>query len=189
MEVGMLETHKLGFPDGDFGSAVAEEISTPGVAPLAAASRYFTRRLTESLSDLMGPRLIRSLAIDPGNWPGRYETLRALASTGTETWYPELRFATRLDEALQDISIETHGFAVRNFHLLGIQADVKTDFIVRRLGEPIDMVGQTAVRSAPCGRARSGRGCWPLRNRNSPGPSRDTPTIDRAVFPYRTLRK
>lgn len=108
----MLETLKLGFSERDFVSTVAEEISTPGITPLAAASRYFAEQLTKCLSDLIGPRLIKPPTVELGNWPGRYETLRVLASTGAEASFPEIRFATRPSDALEEVSIETYGFAL-----------------------------------------------------------------------------
>jgi hypothetical protein len=126
----MPEILKLALSAEDFAATVAEEISTPGVAPLAAAARYFTRRLTESLSDHMGPRLIKPPASEPGNWPGRYETLRALAATGAEAGYPEFRFATRSADALDEIAAQASGFSLepfdyawgaKRFHDLGLR--------------------------------------------------------------------
>jgi hypothetical protein len=58
----------------------------------------------------LGQRLIKDPAVSKGTWPARYETLADLAATGAEAWYPELRFATRAGDAVDNAVVESSGF-------------------------------------------------------------------------------
>jgi len=104
----MPEIFTIGFSEDEF--AVAGELATPGITPLAAASRFFGGSLLDSLTRTMGQRLIKHPTVSKGTWPGRYETLANLASTGAEAWYPELRFATRPGDAVGDAIVGPSGF-------------------------------------------------------------------------------
>jgi hypothetical protein len=106
----MPETFTIGFSEDAFVAAVAGELATPGVTPLAAASRCFSGSLLDSLTRTMGQRLITDPAVSKGTWPARYETLADLAATGAEAWYPELRFATRAGDAVDNAVVESSGF-------------------------------------------------------------------------------
>jgi hypothetical protein len=92
----------LGFQEKEFAEAVARELATPGVTPLAAASRFVSARLAACVQETMGGRLVRAPATIGGTWTGRFETLIRLAETGSEIWYPEIRFATKPADALTD---------------------------------------------------------------------------------------
>jgi hypothetical protein len=106
----MLEVFAIGFSEDAFGAAVAGELATPGITPLAAASRFFGASMFDSLTQMMGSRLIKEPVASKGAWPARYETLENLASAGAEAWYRELRFSTRPGDAVDDIILELAGF-------------------------------------------------------------------------------
>ena len=82
----MPEIFTIGFSEDAFASAVAGELATPGITPLAATSRFFVGSLLDGLTMTMGPRLIKDPAVSRGTWPARYETLENLASGGAEVW-------------------------------------------------------------------------------------------------------
>jgi len=66
--------------------------------------------MLDSLTQMMGSRLIKEPVASKGAWPARYETLENLASAGAEAWYRELRFSTRPGDAVDDIILELAGF-------------------------------------------------------------------------------
>jgi hypothetical protein len=126
----MPEVFKIGFSEGAFVVAGAGELATPGVTPLAAASRFFGASLLDNLRKAMGSRLITDPAVSKGTWPARYETLENLARAGAEAWYPELRFSTRPGDAVQKFIPEPagfrlepidYGFGVERFHQLKVR--------------------------------------------------------------------
>ena len=55
----MREIFTIGFSEDEFAAAVAGELATPGITPLAAASRFFGGSLLDSLTRTMGQRLIK----------------------------------------------------------------------------------------------------------------------------------
>jgi hypothetical protein len=110
----MRETFRIGISDNEFAGALASELSTPGVTPLAATSRFFYAFLVRSLAETMVGRLIKEPLVTGGSqWSGRYETLAALATMGTEVWYPELRFSTRLADAVNDAEVVLTGMILK----------------------------------------------------------------------------
>jgi hypothetical protein len=76
----MPEIFTIGFSEDAFVAAVAGEMATPGITPLAAASRCFSGSLLDGLTRTMGQRLVKDPTVSQGTWPARYETLADLAA-------------------------------------------------------------------------------------------------------------
>jgi hypothetical protein len=151
----MPETFKIGFSDEEFVAAVAGEVATPGVTPLAATIRFFSRRLVECLTEAMGNRLIKPASATVGTWPARYEALSRLAATGAEAWYPKLRFSTKKADAVDVALIEpvgmslepiVYGFGVERSHQIKVR-QLKTqanhELRLNHVRLPASLFGQT----------------------------------------------
>lgn len=109
----MRATFRIGVSDEEFAGRLADELSTPGVTPLAATSRFFYDCLMRCLSETIGGRLIKAPTVVEGSqWSGRFETLAALAVTGTGVWYPELRFSTRLADTVDEAEVVLTGMTL-----------------------------------------------------------------------------
>lgn len=108
----VLQRLALGFQEEEFAEAVARELATPGVTPLAVASRFVSARFAACVQEAMGGRLVKAPATTGGTWMGRFETLSRLAETGCEIWYPEIRFATKPADALTEIALDPFGIAL-----------------------------------------------------------------------------
>jgi hypothetical protein len=78
----MPDVCKIFFSEDAFVAAIAGELATPGVTPLAASSRIFGASLLGSLREAVGSRLIKDPAISKGTWPARYETLEKTSAHG-----------------------------------------------------------------------------------------------------------
>jgi hypothetical protein len=76
----MPEIFTIGFSEDAFASAVAGELATPGITPLAAHQDD-------------GASAHQGSAVSRGAWPARYETLENLASGGARFGTPN--FASR----------------------------------------------------------------------------------------------
>ncbi|SIO42192.1 hypothetical protein SAMN05443247_05152 [Bradyrhizobium erythrophlei] len=76
----MPEIFTIGFSEDAFVAAVAGAMATPGITPLAAASRCFSGSLLDGLTRTMGQRLVKDPTVSQGTWPARYETLADLAA-------------------------------------------------------------------------------------------------------------
>lgn len=103
---------KIGFEIEPFVSDLAREITTPGVRPVDATERLLSQHLTASLKAALGTRAIKepTVRIHAGYSKNRWAVLPELAAGGYETWYPDLRFSTKLSDMVDVIEIEPTGF-------------------------------------------------------------------------------
>jgi len=109
-----MQTVQIEVSDDEFAHALADELSTPGVTPLAATSRLFDGALLRSIGDTLGGRLIKHPSTVEGiQWSGWYDTLADLAETGAEVWHPELRFSTRLADAIDEAEVLSTGISLK----------------------------------------------------------------------------
>jgi hypothetical protein len=130
--IACRKSFTIGFSEDAFASAVAGELATPGITPLAATSRFVVGSLLDGLTRTMGPRLIKDPAVNRGTWPARYETLENLASGGAEVWYPELRFTTRPGDVVDDAVVKPSGFRLEPI-VVGFGVERFYQLKVRRL--------------------------------------------------------
>lgn len=108
----------LGFDDAAFIAAVAQEVSTPGVRPTAAARRFLSNHLSARLRDTLGARLIKDPLVKL-RMGSRGLTLSDLSKIGAEDYYTELRFSTRPADAIASAIVRSRGFELVAFEYGG----------------------------------------------------------------------
>lgn len=106
---------KLGFDKNIFAEAIAKEISAPGRSAAISAqwllSIYLERCTQEALAEI----LVKPPEIYFRDTESRrFVTLHGLAKTGLSVRYPEIRFSTKPEHALDDMEIEAAGFTLES---------------------------------------------------------------------------
>lgn len=88
---------------------VIHDLCVAGGSPTGAIARALHAHLFERVSAELGDRLIKPPVIrpDPGSAAGNPTALPALARTGYELWYAEVRFSTLPDAAVQAIDVRS----------------------------------------------------------------------------------
>ena len=103
---------KIALEENTFARELAREISTPGIRPVEAIERLLSLHLMRTIKSELGARLIKEPTprIYPGYSKNRWAVLPDLAAVGYQTWYPELRFATKPADAIQKLEVHPSGF-------------------------------------------------------------------------------
>ena len=91
---------------------LAEEIAAGCHSIVDAIERLIGRHLENSVSDILGNRLIKGprAIVHSDYYKNRFENLFALSREGYSTWYPEVRFSTSKSDGLMITDLEPSGF-------------------------------------------------------------------------------
>lgn len=94
-----------------FADALARELRSGGVLVVEAVEALLRSAIEDSVHAAAGPRLVKAARakVHPVYNKNRFSTLDALAESGFETWYPEVKFATSLDDDLGLVGVEVEG--------------------------------------------------------------------------------
>jgi hypothetical protein len=86
---------------------VADDLRLEGVNPVISVECALEEHLFERFRDVLGDRLIKPprVRLHAMYFKERYATLHRLKSTGYETWYPEIHFATSVGIEIGSLQI------------------------------------------------------------------------------------
>ncbi|WP_026600851.1 hypothetical protein [Methylomonas sp. 11b] len=85
------------------------DLRTAGVTPVMAVERALETHLFKQFRDELSGRLVKSPVVlfYPMYFKERYATLHALSSTGYDTWYTNINFATRQGDKIDNLKISS----------------------------------------------------------------------------------
>ena len=112
---GVALTLRLRVLPDEFASSVASEFDAPGTTPVMASERFFEAALQRAASEAFGERLIKAPGVrlypqgilQKGS--NFYLSLPRLREDGLTLWYPEVSFATSLDDGVSAVNIAAEG--------------------------------------------------------------------------------
>ena len=95
---------------------LSREILAGGLTVVDAIERLLSEHLEDSLWQSVGDRIVKAprAVVHPGYYMNRFQNLAALRESGYSTWYPELRFAIGLNDALEISNVETSGLELES---------------------------------------------------------------------------
>lgn len=121
----------LRFEKRDFANQLAQEIATGGHTVIDAIERIIAEWLEDSISGCLRDRIVKAprATVYPHYYINRFQNLSVLSQEGYLTWYPEVRFSTRLDDDLEICSLETFGLELGSIRYGG---GIERQYIHRR---------------------------------------------------------
>ena len=101
----------LTFEPNRFAAQLAHEVTAGGLTVVDAIERILSECLEDSITQCLRGRIVKAprSVVHPMYYVNRFQNLAALSRGGYATWYPEVRFATRKDCALDITSVEASG--------------------------------------------------------------------------------
>lgn len=86
---------------------IAQELRAGGVAPVVALERALEEHIYEQFRESLADQLLKPPVVRLHNmyFKNKYATISGLTSTGYETWYTEVQFATRLGDVIENLQI------------------------------------------------------------------------------------
>jgi hypothetical protein len=107
-------TMRIGLDEERFKHDLGKELSTPGTKPMDAVERLLSQQLTSSLREALIGRFIKEpfAKIQDIYVKNKWAAISDLEQSGYETWYLELRFATKPEDAVDTLDIQTSGIVL-----------------------------------------------------------------------------
>ena len=109
----MTYSHRLDLDikQTSFAGHLCQEIIAGGITVVDAIEKRLTEWLEDSVLRALGDSVVKvpRAKVHPTYYINRFQNLAHLSQHGYSTWYPEVRFATRKDCALDITSVEASG--------------------------------------------------------------------------------
>jgi hypothetical protein len=109
-----------------FADALARELRSGGVLVVDAVEALLRSALEDSVHAVAGARLVKAARAKVHSVynKDRFSTLNALEESGFETWYPEVKFATSLDDDFRLVGVRVEGLMLGSIRYgAGIERD------------------------------------------------------------------
>lgn len=109
-------TLSIGFQEESLLKEMANQLITPGVRPLHLFGQLLSLHLTNSLCAALVGRFIKTpvAKVGGGRSKSHFQHLQALAGSGWETWYPELKFSTNPNENIENVEVQCEGMTLES---------------------------------------------------------------------------
>ena len=116
-----------------FGERLEHEVEVGSVNIVGITERVFAEQLAQQANDQLASRLVKpaTAIVHDSYFKHPFATLAALAETGYFTWYPEVRFATKPDNSIDDVQVDALGMVLGSITMDG--QDLWHRLFVKRL--------------------------------------------------------